>query len=137
MKKTLSFALLVLVFLATGISAAKVPDLQGNWTGSWSGYDDGKGYPNLSENGSILFNIDEQKDRLFAGNATIKLKNETVASGGFAGAIGLDNKTLYITRFDKGDLLGTMISNDEMELVYLSDGKGGLVAIDKLYRIKA
>jgi hypothetical protein len=90
----------------------------------------------LSENGSIRFNIDEQKDSLFAGNATITLKNETVASGGFAGAIGLDNKTLFIASFDKGYLLGTIISNDEMELIYLSDGKGGSVAIDRLYRIK-
>jgi hypothetical protein len=135
MKKIWSFALLVLVFLATGITAAKVPDLQGNWTGSWSGYDDGKGYSNVSENGSILFNFQEQKDRLFIGNLTIKLKNETFASG-FAGAIGLDNKTLYISQFDKGYSLGTIISNDEMELIYLSDGKGGSVAIDRLYRIK-
>jgi len=135
MKKILSFALLVLVFLATGISAAKVPDLQGNWTGSWSGYNDGKGYSNVSENGSILFNFEEQRDRLFIGNLTIKLKNETFASG-FAGAIGLDNKTLYISQFDKGYSLGTIISNDEMELIYLSDGKGGSVAIDRLYRIK-
>ena len=136
MKKIWIFALLVLVFLATGITAAKVPDLQGNWTGSWSGYDDGKGYSNVSENGSILFNFEEQKDRLFIGNLTIKLKNETFASG-FAGAIGLDNKTLYISQFDKGYSLGTIISNDEMELIYLSDGKGGSVAIDRLYRIKA
>jgi hypothetical protein len=135
MKKILSFALLVLVFLATGISAAKVPDLQGNWTGSWSGYDDGKGYSNLSENGSILFNFEEQKDRLFIGNLTIKLKNETYDRG-FTGAIGLDNKTLYISQFDKGYSLGTIISNDEMELIYLSDGKGGSVAIDRLHRIK-
>ena len=136
MKKILSFALLVMVFLATGISAAKVPDLQGNWTGSWSGYDDGKGYSNVSENGSILFNFEEQKDRLFVGNLTVNLKNETFASG-FAGAIGLDNKTLYISQFDKGYSLGTIISNDEMELIYLSDGKGGSVAIDRLHRIKA
>ena len=135
MIKIWSFSLLVLVFLATGITAAKVPDLQGNWTGSWSGYDDGKGYSNVSENGSILFNFEEQKDRLFAGNLTIKLKNETFASG-FAGAIGLDNKTLYISQFDKGYSLGTVISNDEMELIYLSDGKRGSVAIDRLYRIK-
>ena len=135
MKKIWCFSLLVLVFLATGISAAKVPDLQGNWTGSWSGYDDGKGYSNLSENGSILFNFEEQKDRLFIGNLTIKLKNETMAIG-FAGAIGLDNKTLYISQFDKGYSLGSIISNDEMELIYLSDGKGGSVAIDRLYRIK-
>jgi len=134
MKKIWSFALLMLVFLATGISAAKVPDLQGNWTGSWSGYDDGMGYSNLSENGSILFNFEEQKDRLFVGNLTIKLKNETFASG-FAGAIGLDNKTLYISQFDKGYSLGTIISNDEMELIYLSDEEGGSVAIDRLYRI--
>ena len=136
MKKILSFALLVLVFLATGISAAKVPDLQGNWTGSWSGYNDGKGYSNVSENGSILFNFEEQRDRLFIGNLTIKLKNETFASG-FAGAIGLDNKTLYISQFDTGYSLGSIISNDEMELIYLSDGKGGSVAIDRLHRIKA
>jgi hypothetical protein len=135
MKKILILALLVLVFLATGISAAKVPDLQGNWTGSLSGYNDGKGYSNLSENGSILFNFEEQKDRLFFGNITIKLKNETEVAG-FAGAIGLDNKTLYISQFDEGYSLGTMISNDEMKLVFLSDGKGGWVAIDKLYRIK-
>jgi len=135
MKKIWCFALLVLVFLATGISAAKVPDLQGNWTGSWSGYDDAKGYPNLSD-GSMFFNVTEQKDRLFAGNLTIKQKNETTASGGFAGAIGLDNKTLLIARLDKGYSQGTIISNDEMELVYRSDGKGGLVSIDKLYRIK-
>jgi hypothetical protein len=136
MKKIWIFALLVLVFLATGITAAKVPDLQGNWTGSWSGYDDGKGYSNVSENGSILFNFEEQKDRLFIGNLTIKLENETMASG-FAGAIGLDNKTLYISQFDKGYSLGSIISNDEMELIYLSDGKGGSVAIDRLHRIKA
>ena len=135
MKKIWCFSLLVLVVLATAITAAKVPDLQGNWTGSWSGYDDGKGYSNVSENGSILFNFQEQKDRLFIGNLTIKLKNETFASG-FAGAIGLDNKTLYISQFDKGYSLGTIISNDEMELIYLSDGKGGSVAIDRLYRIK-
>jgi hypothetical protein len=135
MKNIWCFALLVLVFLATGISAAKVPDLQGNWTGSWSGYDDAKGYPNLSD-GSMFFNVTEQKDRLFAGNLTIKQKNETTASGGFAGAIGLDNKTLLIARLDKGYSQGTIISNDEMELVYRSDGKGGLVSIDKLYRIK-
>ena len=128
--------MLVLVFLATGITAAKVPDLQGNWTGSWSGYDDGKGYSNVSENGSILFNFEEQKDRLFIGNLTIKLKNETVDSG-LAGAIGLDNKTLYISEFKKGYSLGTIISNDEMELIYLADGKNASVAIDRLHRIKA
>jgi hypothetical protein len=68
---------------------------------------------------------------------TILLENETEIGKGFAGAIGLDNKTLYIAEFDKGYALGTIISNDEIELIYLMDGEGGSVAIDRLYRIKA
>jgi hypothetical protein len=125
-----------LVFLATGISAAEVPDLLGIWTGSWSAYDEGKGYSNSMENGSLIFAFLEQDDRIFAGNVTIKLENETEIGEGFAGAIGLDNKTLYIAEFDKGYALGTIISDDEMELIYLADGENASVAIDKLYRMR-
>jgi hypothetical protein len=136
MKQISCLALLVLVFLATGISAAEVPDLLGIWTGSWSAYDEGKGYSNSMENGSLIFAFLEQDDRIFAGNVTIKLENETEIGEGFAGAIGLDNKTLYIAEFDKGYALGTIISDDEMELIYLADGENASVAIDKLYRMR-
>ena len=68
---------------------------------------------------------------------TFKLDNQTEIGEGFAGAIGLDNKTLYIAEFDKGYALGTIISNDEMELIYLADGENASVAIDRLYRIRA
>jgi hypothetical protein len=59
-----------------------------------------------------------------------------VISEGLSGAVSLDNKTLYIAEFGKGYSIGTIISNDEMELIYLADGKNGSVAIDRLYRIK-
>jgi hypothetical protein len=136
MKKILCFAILAMVFLATGICAAEVPDLLGNWTGSWSSYDEGNGYTKLTENGSINFAFLEQEDRIFAGNMTYKLDNET-GTEGFAGAIGLDNKTLYITEFDKGYAMGAIVSSDEIELIYLADGENASVAIDRLYRIKA
>jgi len=136
MKQIWCLALLVLVFLATGISGAEVPDLLGIWTGSWSAYDEGEGYSNSMENGSLIFAFLEQDDRIFAGNITIKLENETEIGEGFAGAIGLDNKTLYIAEFDKGYALGTIISDDEMELIYLADGENASVAIDKLYRMR-
>ncbi|MGD0952814.1 MAG: hypothetical protein ABR985_10570 [Methanotrichaceae archaeon] len=137
MKQILCLALLVLVFLAMGISAAKVPDLLGKWTGSWSAYDEGIGYSNLTENGSFFLTFTNQHDRIFAGNLTFKPENGTETDEGLAGAIGLDNKTLYISEFNKGYSLGTIISNDEMELIYLSDGKNASVAIDRLHRIKA
>lgn len=127
--------ILLVVLLTTGICAAKVPDLLRKWMGSWSGYDEGKGYSNLTDSGTINFTFMEQKDRIFAGNLTINLKNGTEINEGFAGAIGLDNKTLNIAEFNKGYALGTVISNDEIELIYLGDGKNGSVAIDELHRV--
>jgi hypothetical protein len=135
MKKVLCLAWLV-VLLATGISSAKVPDLLGRWTGSWSGYDEGKGYSNSNASGIINYTFVEQKDRIFAGNLTIMLKDGTEINQGFAGAIGLDNKTLYIIELDLGYSLGTVISNNEIELMFLTDGENASVAIDELHRVK-
>ncbi|MCK9564999.1 MAG: hypothetical protein M0Q43_02985 [Methanothrix sp.] len=136
MKSIWCLALVAMVFLATGICAAEVPDMLGVWTGSWSGYDDGAGYSNLTENDSITLTIVEQEDRIFSGNITIQLDNETMDGKGFAGAIGLDSKTLYAAEFDGGYAFGTIISEDEMELIYLADGENGSVAIDRLYRME-
>jgi hypothetical protein len=66
-----------------------------------------------------------QKDRLFAGNLTYLDKNGTKVVEGFAGAIDWDNKKLYITEFKEGYEIVTIISEDEMELIYLYDGKMG------------
>jgi hypothetical protein len=137
MKQIGCLASLILAFLAVGICVAEIPDLRGNWAGTWSAYDDGAGFTNLTENSSFIIAFEEQKDRIFAGNITYKMDNETELSEGFAGAIGLDNKTLYIAEFEKGYSLGTLISGDEMELIYLDEGENGSVAIDKLHRIKA
>ena len=137
MKPIWCFALLAMVFLATGICAAEVPDLLGIWTGSWNAYDEGMGYSNSTENESLILTVAEQKDRIFAGNITYNLDNKTEAGESFVGAIGLDGKTLYIAEFDKGYSLGTIISKDEIELIYLADGENASVAIDRLYRIKA
>ncbi len=136
MKRILCLASLILAFLAIGICMAEVPDLRGNWTGTWSAYDEGVGFSNLTESGRFTIAFEKQADRIFAGNITYKLDNGTGAVEGFAGAIGLDNKTLYIAEFNNGYSLGTLISSDEMELIYLSAGENAEVAIDKLYRIK-
>jgi len=137
MKQIWCFALLILVFLATGTCAAEVPDMRGIWTGSWNAYDEENGFSNLTENASIIFTIEEQEGRIFAGNITFNPHNERSAAEGVAGAIGLDNKTLSIAEFDEGYALGTIISNDEIELIYLADGENASVAIDRLYRTKA
>jgi hypothetical protein len=137
MKKILCFALLVLVFLATGFCTAKVPDLIGKWTGSESWYGEVNGSAKLTENKSLNVTFVEQKNRLFTGNLTYKLENGTKIDEGFVGAIGSDNKTLYFSEFNEGYDLGTIISNDDIENIYLEDGKMGGAEIDRLHRVKA
>ena len=138
MKKIRSFALLVLVFLATGMCLAEVPDLLGDWTGLGNGRDaEENGSFTTMENWAINMSIGEQTDRLFTGNMTYKDENGTEIVERFAGAIGSDNKTLYITESNEGFDIGTIISNDEIELIYLQGGKMGSIEIDELHRIKA
>jgi hypothetical protein len=137
MKKILSVALLVLVFWAMGVCSAEVPDLLGNWTGLANGSYAENGFSKPLENWSINLTIGEQKDRLFTGNLTYRDENGTQIVEGFAGAIGPDNKTLYIAEYKEGYDIGTIISNDKIELIYLQDGKKGEVEIDRLNRIIA
>ena len=99
------------------------------WWSKWSA--------KLTENKSLNVAIVDQKNRLLTGNMTYKLENGTEVVEGFAGAIGLDNKTLYLAEFNEGYDLGTIISNDEIELIYLQDGKMAETTIGRLHRIKA
>jgi len=124
MKNILSIGLLVLVlpFSATGICAAEIPNLVGSWAGTGPGYNEEAGYVNEEDFGTVTFNITEQKGRVFTGEMTY-LMNGTDVNEGFAGAIGADNKALYIAEFVSGYDFGTVISEDEIELIYLQDGE--------------
>ena len=132
MKGIFCFALLA--FLAIGICSAHFPVLLGNWTGTGTGYFADDGSYKLSENGRVGYEILEQKDRLFKGNVTYTI-NGTNYVEGFAGAIGLDNKTLYLAEYDKGYDIGTIISDNEIEMIYVEDGNSGWAAINKLHRV--
>lgn len=89
----------------------------------------------MTEQESMIFAFTEQKGRIFAGNLTIKQENEPDIKEGFAGAVGLDNKTIYIAEFEKGYAIATIISKDKIDLVYLADGENATVSIDELHRV--
>ncbi len=129
------WCVVLLAFLATSVCAAEVPDLVGYWTGSEDAYNAENGSYKLLENLSVSLSIVEQKDRLFTGNVTYTL-NETEIVEALGGAIGPDNQTFYIAESDKGYSIGKIVSDNEIEIIYLEDGESGWVAIEKLYRIK-
>ncbi len=125
----------VLFALAMAVCTAQVPDLVGNWTGSEDAYVAANGSYKFSENLRLSLSIVEQNDRLFTGNVTY-IWNGKEGVGGFAGAIGLDNQTFYLADFNQGYNMGTIISDNEIELIYLSDGETGQVSVGRLQRIK-
>ncbi len=129
------WSLVLMAFLAIGICTAQVPNLIGNWAGFENGIFASNGSYKLTENLSINLVIAEQNDRLFTGYLKYPLENGTTTTENFSGAIGLDNKTLYIAEFKEGYDLGTIISDNKIELIYLQDGAMGGTYIDNLHRV--
>ena len=127
--------LILMILMTTGICTAQVPDLVGNWTGSQNTYIAENGSYTLFENQSTSLVITEQKDRLFTGYVTYPSDGKVIVEN-LAGAISLDNKMFYVGESNEGYDIGTIISDDVIELIYLADGEHGRTVINTLYRIK-
>jgi len=135
MRKIWYFGLLALALMTIGICSAEIPDLVGNWTGTWDAYFENE-FASSTESGSINYTFTEQEGRIFVGNISGKMANGTEVDKSFVGAIGLDNQTLYIAESDRGYTFGTIISSDEIELIYLQDGEDIEASIDRIHRVE-
>jgi hypothetical protein len=113
-------------------AAAAIPDLTGNWTGPMQGYDQGTGFSDYRDF-KVVMDVTGQHGRIFAGTITFTA-NGTASSSGFAGAIGRDGKTLTITEEAGGYCTGTVVGENEIELVYMQDGSPYSIAIDSFKR---
>jgi len=130
MTAKLAFIVATLMLAATGLSVADIPNLVGIWTGSYEGYANDIGYMNKTE--ALTLVISEQNGRLFTGNLS-ELGQDIE---GFSGIIAPDNKTFYMAEYDMGYDIGTVLSNDTIELLYLEDGSNGGAFIDEFHRIQ-
>ena len=126
----LALTVAALMLATIGLSIADIPNLVGNWTGSYEGYDNKVGYVNGT--GTLTLVISEQKGRLFTGNLS-ELGQET---GRISGVIALDNETFYMAEYNMGYDVGTILSNDTIELIYLEDGEMGGAVIDEFNRVQ-
>ena len=92
---------ILLILMITGICAAQVPDLVGNWTGSQNAYVAENGSYKLYENQSTSLVITEQKDRLFTWYVTYPSDGKEIVES-LAGATSMDNKTFYVAESNDG-----------------------------------
>ena len=113
---------------ATAPAAAPVPDLTGNWTGSLQGYIEGTGY--IAGNGTLVLQVTGQQGRVFNGTLSIVEANGSISTRRIAGAISRDGKGFTLVQSDTGYDLGTIVSDREIEFVYLSDEDPAKVVID-------
>ncbi|MFA6226332.1 MAG: hypothetical protein WC620_09225 [Methanoregula sp.] len=141
MKAILLLILLMGILACAGCTSATtaplvttgIPSLTGNWTGTVKGYGEGTGYFE-SNSGSLDLRITEQKDRLFSGQLFITESNGSVSTRQFAGALCHDGKSFTLVQFDSGYDLGTVLSDNEIEMVYMNDKKPAFLVIDSFTR---
>lgn len=123
------------LILATGACAAEIPNLLGNWIGTWNGYLENE-FSGSDENGSINYTFTEQEGRIFIGEISFMQEDGTEGVKEFVGAIDIDNQTLYAAESDEGYWHGDVISENEIELIYLQDGEDIEVSIDRIHRVE-
>lgn len=143
MKRILYGLILIAVVLVAGCTATApstgtatspgIPDLTGKWVGSMTAYIDGTGYVS-SPAGTMTVIVTNQSGRVFNGTMTFT-DDKTAESLQFAGAISQDGKTLTIVNENGGYDTGSIISPDELELVFVSDKPPFTVSVDSLKRV--
>jgi hypothetical protein len=110
-----------------------MPNLVGNWTGTYTGYIEETGYQVFY--GVLTMKVIEQNDRLFKGQTTF-LRNGTVITTDFAGVLSRDGKSFETVEYPDGFSDGVIISEDEIELIFRDNANPSRIAIDTFKRSK-
>ena len=114
--------------------SAAIPDILGNWTGSSVGHAKALGFFDNVTNMSLI--VSEQKGMAFNGTLTYLSAFGVVKKKGFSGVFDSDLKTFYMSEYDSGMDIGTLVSPDEMSLVYIDTGENSQAALDTFVREK-
>lgn len=112
---------------------AGMPNLVGNWTGTYTGYVEETGYQVFY--GVVTIKVIEQNNRLFKGQTTF-LVNGTVITTDFAGVLSRDGKSFETVEYPDGFSDGVIISEDEIELIFRDNTNPSRIAIDTFKRSK-
>jgi hypothetical protein len=105
----------------------------GNWTGSAKGYIERAGYRDFSV-ANLTMSVTEQHDRFFSGTMTFPLANGSTRSEAFAGVIWTGGKSFRIVEYASGHDDGIILSENEIEMVYMDDNDPSFIMLDTLKR---
>ncbi len=109
-------------------------NLVGNWTGTSSGYVVSATGSEAIE-GSITMKVTEQKDRFFRGQVSYQ-EDGTLVTKNFAGVFTRDGKNIETIESPDGFTYGTIVSDNEIRLVFRDDVNPPSISIDSFRRMK-
>jgi len=131
---SLTLMSLFLFSVCCSLAADAVPDLKGTWQGKSQAVAVGKlGHTKHSPKPVFIsveftIQIDSQEGMFIYGVKQSKKKKEEIV-----GVIKPDNKSIYMSDLD-GYYVGTLLSPDQMEMVYLEAGAASRVASYTVYK---
>jgi hypothetical protein len=145
MKHLIFIVILIVAVLVAGCTTAApssgtttatgIPDLTGNWTGSMTSFVNGTGYVTYPES-SMTMTVSNQTGRIFSGTMFFTQNPGTVETQTFAGVIGRDGRTITLVNEGGGyDVDSTLISENEIELVYVKGAPPYIISLDSLKRV--
>lgn len=120
---------------ATTPSAPVIPDLTGNWSGRSFGYMYQSGYKVFND--TLTMRVTSQEGSLFTGVLSFPRVNGTVETKAFAGVLGDDGKTIKDIEYPGGFSDGSLLSTDDMELIFRDEASPSTICIDSLRRTTA
>ncbi len=142
MKRACITILLILAVLACGCTTAPlaapaqketaIPNLIGTWTGPLEGYEEGTGFTDYNKT-TMSMVVTGQEGRVFSGHFILTLHG-TESIVPMAGIIGNDGRTVSLVEKDNGYSHGTLIAEDEVELIWAKDTTPYGIALNVLKR---
>lgn len=129
------FGVLLVLVCFISISYGEIPNLIGNWSGTYIEYQKDTGY---LESGNDLFflNVTLQHDRIIAGYFKYVDKKGSSSTRDFSGVINSEGTEFSLAETDNGYSTGKFIGLDELEITYLNDREPVIAALDHFRRIQ-
>jgi len=136
MKTLVAFAIGASLAASAAVAQTAPPDMKGTWVGTSASIVTGKtkhhaapaGDKPLLDNIEFTYVIDGQDGHRFWGTLSSPHSKEMMT-----GVVGLDGTTI-VARTSEGEINGTLVDSDTIQLIYSAGGPATVVAVNTMKR---
>jgi hypothetical protein len=127
-----AYVTICIVITCVTAEESSIPDMTGNWSGTSVGHYNEIGYIEEGFFDDTLM-ITYQNGQIFNGRL-LESGGQGDKSYTFAGVIGPDMKTIYITEYEIGRDIGFILDENTLEIILQVEGEKGLAELCRFTR---